>query len=965
MSLEDRLHWFAARYVASPQWFKTTVGGAYSLLPRRIWSGRSYGQFATRFQSFHPTQVDELLAQTLVEALSGVPAFAAYSRLAAEARRNPRQVLAELPLTHKEDIKRDLPRYLNGRQPAGRRLEMFTGGSTAVPMTFYIQRGVGRAKELAAFDTLAHRWGTDGEGVVLALRGRSVPTATAGRMSMYDPIRRYLILSSDHLEPRYMPQYVAALRRWRPRFVHAFPSALYPLVLWLRDHGQQDLLADVRSVTLFSETVFEHHMAAFRQFFDCPVIVTYGHTERVLFATTLPDDTRYHFWPLYGHFELVDGNGKAVTQPGQVGEIVGTSFDNLVMPFVRYRTGDYAVLGREPDVSMPGSPVVDRIEGRLQEFIVCADHRLVTVTTIGAAHLTELERCLRIQYEQFEPGKLTLRVMPLRPMSQQDKHRVREAIRHKTQGGCEVDVLEVDNIELTARGKQRLLVQHLDVGRYMGSALSRAASFDSAYEAPPTEPSRPGTFALQAQGTPLHHESPDAVGSPSISLHGSVEILERELGLLGRHLTRRAVLAKRRSKVLIAGERDDAERLLERQATLLAASLNAAVRRIPGYRSIGPVVADDTVFELLRQSVPVTSKNDLLSGRGRLYPNAGRRRPWWSVGKTSGTSGTPLEVFRDVGSVIWEEAFHIQSWHWAGLEPDEPQAVLRGDLVALSDANAQRNSLWDPFGRQLFLATRKMSSRTVAQMVDACRRRGCTALRAYPSAADQLAKLVEESGLHLKFKVVITSSEPLYPVQRERIERAFGCKILNIYGMAERVAYATQCEQGHLHLNSDYSFVEILDDAGQPTDDFGSIVGTTFRNRAMPLLRYRVADKARWIPGVCPCGRAYPRIELASGKVEDQLFDRDGLAVNASIVTFAFKGVSNIAKAQVAQIDPYSWEIRIVPGRDFTSQDSDRLLANLNHYVSSRVAYAVKVVADIPPLPSGKYKWITQEWVKN
>jgi len=487
MSIEDRLHWFAAQYVASPQWFKTIVGGAYSVLPRRVWTGRSYSRFALRFQTFDAAQQDDRLAQTLSEALRGVPAFAAYRGLADEAFSNPRHVLAQLPLTHKEDIKRNLQRYLNLRQPTGNRLEMFTGGSTAVPMTFYIQRGVGRAKELAAFDTLARRFGTDGEGVVLALRGRSVPTATAGRMWMYDPIRRYLILSSDHLEPRYMPQYVEALRHRRPSYVHAFPSALYPLVLWLRDNGLQDVLASVRCVTLFSETVFEHHMAAFRQFFGCPVIVTYGHTERVLFATTLPDDLRYHFWPQYGHFELVDGEGRSVTQPGQVGEIVGTSFDNLVMPFVRYRTGDYAVLGSEPDASMPGSPVVQRIEGRLQEFIVCADHRLVTVTTIGAAHLKELEQCLRIQYEQHEPGRLTLRVMPLQPMGPQDKQRVRDAIRHKTQGGCETEVVEVDNIDLTARGKQRLLIQHLDISSYLGSAMNKAVSFAPAVADPPAE----------------------------------------------------------------------------------------------------------------------------------------------------------------------------------------------------------------------------------------------------------------------------------------------------------------------------------------------------------------------------------------------------------------------------------------------------------------------------------------------
>jgi len=476
MSAEDRLHWFASKYVASPQWFKTFVGGTYARIPRSFRHGPSYKHFRRVFSqpAADAEYVRRSLAATLETALGTVPAFKAYAHLLNDLSCHPAEVLSSLPRTDKGDIKQHLERFLSSRQPRRARLKMFTGGSTSVPMTFYGHVGVSRAKELAAFDAMADRFDTEGEGTILALRGRTVPTAGTGRMWMYEPIKRQLILSSDHLESRFMMQYVEALRRWRPRYVHAFPSALYPLIIWLRENGFASALADVRCVTLVSESVFEHHLAAFRQFFQCPVLVTYGHTERVLLATTLPDDPRYHFWPHYGYFELTDPEGRPVTQPGRVGEIVGTSFDNLVMPFVRYRTGDYAVLGESPHPSMAGSAVVERIEGRLQEFVVCRDHRLVTVTTIGAAHVQELERCLRIQYEQFEPGKLILRVVSMYPLDADSKVRVCKAIEHKTQGGCSVELQEVDHIDLTGRGKQRLLLQHLDVSRYLGSALSSA-----------------------------------------------------------------------------------------------------------------------------------------------------------------------------------------------------------------------------------------------------------------------------------------------------------------------------------------------------------------------------------------------------------------------------------------------------------------------------------------------------------
>jgi phenylacetate-CoA ligase len=45
-------------------------------------------------------------------------------------------------------------------------------------------------------------------------------------------------------------------------------------------------------------------------------------------------------------------------------------------------------------------------------------------------------------------------------------------VRSKTQGGCEVSVQLVPSIERTARGKHRMLIQHLDLSDYLGAAVT-------------------------------------------------------------------------------------------------------------------------------------------------------------------------------------------------------------------------------------------------------------------------------------------------------------------------------------------------------------------------------------------------------------------------------------------------------------------------------------------------------------
>lgn len=476
MSLEDRLHPWLSSYVASPQWVKSSIGRAYSLLPKRIKYGGSFPRFQAEVRRCYcedglAEAVDGKLVATLRAALRDVPAYAAFRPLLDEGL-PARELLARLPLTSKTDIKARPQQYVSTRAGSDDMLEMFTGGSTANPMRFFAQKYVTRPKETAYFEDLDRRAGLTRGDVILNLRGRTVPGAgePGQRMWMFEPIKRHLILSSDHLEPRFMPEYVDALRQWKPSFVHAFPSALYPLARWLEAHPARDITDRIHGIELTSENTYAHQLELFRRVFRCPVIRGYGHTERVLLAATMPNDDRYFFWPLYGYIELVDANGHAITEPGALGEIVGTGFDNEVMPFVRYRTGDMGAWSSVPHGLLRGFPVLERIDGRLQDFVVCSDHRLVSITTLGAAHFVELAEFETIQYEQFVPGRLTLKVVSGHELDDAKCRAIEAAVSSKTQGGCQVQVTRVSRIEPTARGKSRMLLQYLDISSYLAAS---------------------------------------------------------------------------------------------------------------------------------------------------------------------------------------------------------------------------------------------------------------------------------------------------------------------------------------------------------------------------------------------------------------------------------------------------------------------------------------------------------------
>ena len=475
MALEDLLHPYLGRYLEAPDWLKASAGRAYSLLPSRLRLGTAYTRFRDEIAATARSNdafATEKLDATLRWALETVPAYRTFRGLLG-GRGDPREVLAALPVTDKLDIKRHPDRYLSTAVSSNARLQMFTGGSTRNPMRFYLQKHVSRPKEYAFIQDFRDRCGATADDLMLALRGRTVPSAAheGGAIWMYEPIKRQLILSSDHLERRYMPAYMEALALHRPTYIEAFPSALYPLARWLAANPLPEFTRGVKGVMLYSESVYGFQMEKFRDVFCCPILTHYGHSERVLMASSMPDDDRYFFWPQYGWFELLDGSGKPITQPGVLGHIVGTSFDNRVMPFVRYRTGDLGVLGERGHPELPGFPVCERIEGRMQEFVVCRDHRLISIATIGAAHFPQLAQSDAIQYEQRRPGEVTLKIVAAQALSPDEQRQIAAAFREKTQGGCEAQVVRVDRIERTERGKRHMLVQHLDLTQYFGATV--------------------------------------------------------------------------------------------------------------------------------------------------------------------------------------------------------------------------------------------------------------------------------------------------------------------------------------------------------------------------------------------------------------------------------------------------------------------------------------------------------------
>ena len=336
-----------------------------------------------------------------------------------------------------------------------------------------------------------------------------------------------------------------------------------------------------------------------------------------------------------------------------------------------------------------------------------------------------------------------------------------------------------------------------------------------------------------------------------------------------RHVVKRTPLVGQWCADLMSRERAEPAEHLARQRALLTRLFEAA-REVPAYASAAVLPDNQDAMEHLRTAFPVIDKQEILRRPAEFLQKGRIPSHRFTVAETSGATGTPLDVYRSLNSMFVEEAFQLQHWHWARWSAGKRQAVLRGDKVVPFLRRQPPFWVTDHVGDQLILSTRHLDGDRAVLYASELQRFGATHLRAYPSAANDFAAFAEQAGLRLKLEAVITGSEMLYDFQRARIERVFGAKVFDFYGMTERVAFAAECEHGRMHANPEYGVLEILDARGNPTDGEGTIVGTSLHNSAMPLIRYRMNDTARWNHAPCPCGRTYPVIERVNGRLADQ-----------------------------------------------------------------------------------------------
>jgi len=428
--------------------------------------------------------------------------------------------------------------------------------------------------------------------------------------------------------------------------------------------------------------------------------------------------------------------------------------------------------------------------------------------------------------------------------------------------------------------------------------------------------------------------------------------------------------------------------LRQLQLSRLKKLLYYAYRKVPFYhrsfRKGNFRPADLKTLEDLRK-VPVLRKSDIRYNLSQLV-STDYSRADLEVFTTSGTSATPLRFYRSMTELSWARGAEFRAYGWGGYrfgdkmaliwgyEPEQTrsfvfkfyhlfmrQRILNVSVMSEKSMSSFARSFvfkfYHLFMRQRILNVSVMSEKSMSSFARSLVRFKPDFVKGYSAATNVFANyLLKNRQFKIRPRAGFTSAATLLPHHRKAIEKAFNCKVYDVYGSREISGTAGQCGQHEgLHVSDENVVLEIVKDGETASvGEDGQIYLTNLQSHAMPFIRYDIGDIGRSFPDECPCGRKLSLMK-PFGRTYEYLVNSDGAFTTLRDLQQVFEDIP-IVDFQIVQEDRDEIVVRIVTRSGYNQTHTDFIEEHIK--MRGKAKIRVELVDALPKERSGKTKHI-------
>ena len=359
------------------------------------------------------------------------------------------------------------------------------------------------------------------------------------------------------------------------------------------------------------------------------------------------------------------------------------------------------------------------------------------------------------------------------------------------------------------------------------------------------------------------------------------------------------------------------------------------------------------------KKIPVLTKDIVRQNFNALQSNIERSR--FIQNSTSGTSGNNFYFFSDKATADWNTALNMRRYNIMGCSTFDKECCIWGAAFDLpKESFNQKLKRAFNLENQITVNGFYLSDDDIIDIYNRIHGKNVI-LKSYPSILEKMATVLQNNGLIIDTKAVHIAGEKLYPYQRDIIKKVFGTEAFDFYGARDCPNMAQDCSaHDGLHVYMENVIFEVLDENDQPIQDGeGYVAVTGLHNFVMPLIRYKIGDRAKITKGkACLCGRNLQVVDEILGRSFDIIRFPNGNSIEGTFWTLLMRNKPGIREFQIIQEKEDFIKIIYTVENKGISVDNNYFLAVLKEYAGNTCRFDFEQVETIKPTSAGKMKFV-------
>lgn len=419
---------------------------------------------------------------------------------------------------------------------------------------------------------------------------------------------------------------------------------------------------------------------------------------------------------------------------------------------------------------------------------------------------------------------------------------------------------------------------------------------------------------------------------------------------------------KERLAWLIETQKLDQKALKKIQLEKLNQLIHHAYESVPYYHKVFKeknIHPDDIQSEkdlhllpLLTRDILLNHQNDLISSKADFQT--------LKDNYSSGSTGKRALFKQDENFRLWMRAHQLRTYQWChDWHIGEKFVLLWGSEIYWKSQRIQEKITNFVSNRREF-NTFRLSADLISQFTGFLGLFDPVLISSYANALHLVAIEAKKQKLKMpSLRAIQTTSEPMPPEMRKRIEAIFECEIFDKYGSRETniVSHESPAHDGML-IQSENVVVEFLNETGEVCqfNETGKVVLTTLNNFSMPLIRYETSDLASPLEGYSACYSGFERMSAVSGRKQDLIYTPKGDYIDSYFFSYLFMKFDAIHWFQVIQREYDALEILLLVPRSISKKEHHEITERIQHHTGYMFKINLNIIKEIPESPTGKFR---------